>query len=71
MTQQEKEVYRHIKHMAEEQVLFLKSRYKMKPQEIIQLYGGRPLGSETYGDAVERITVFNMQAASKNGFVAG
>lgn len=71
MTQQEKEVYRHIKGMAEEQVLFLKSRYKMQPQEIIQLYGGRTLGDETYGDAVERIAVFNMQAAAKNGFVAG
>lgn len=70
MTQQEREVYRHITHMAEEQVMFLKSRYKMKPQEIIQLYGGKTMGDETYGDAVERIAVFNIQTANKNGFVA-
>lgn len=70
MTQQEREVYRHITHMAEEQVLFLKNRYKMKPQEIIQLYGGKAMGGETYSDAVERIAVFNIQTANKNGFVA-
>ena len=59
-----------IKELAEEQVVFLKSRYGMAPQEIIALYGGQSLGNETYIDAIERITVFNMQTAAKNGFVA-
>ena len=71
MTKHEKEIYQHLSHLAEEQVLFLKNRYKMRPQEIIQLYGGKPMGDETYRDAVEKITVFNMQTAHKNGFVAG
>lgn len=55
---------------AEEQVVLLKSHYQMQPEDIIRLYGGKPLGSETYRDAVERITVFNLQAACKNGFAA-
>lgn len=70
MTQQEREVHGHITHMAEEQVLFLKNRYKMHPQEIIELYGGQTLGNESYDDAVERIATFNYMNASKNGFVA-
>lgn len=59
-----------IKYQAEEQVMFLKNNYNMKPTDIISLYGGQTLGNETYRDAVERIAVFNMQTATKNGFVA-
>ncbi len=70
MTKQQQEIDSTIHHMAEEQVLFLKTRYQMDPQEIIQLYGGHALGNETYLDAVERIAVFNIQTASKNGFLA-
>lgn len=70
MGNQEKEVYRYIEQMAEEQVLFLKSRYKMNPQDIIHMYGGQTLGDETYTDAVERIAAFNIIHASRNGFIA-
>lgn len=59
-----------VLHMAEEQVLFLKNRYDMAPSDIISLYGGQPMGEETYHDAIERIAVFNWQYAGKAGFVA-
>ncbi len=59
-----------LQHQAQEQVFFLKNSYDMDAQEIIRLYGGEPMGSETYLDAMERITLFNMHAAQKNGFVA-
>lgn len=59
-----------IRYLAEEQVLFLKHNYNMQPREIITLYGGNAHGHETYRDAVERIAVFNLQSATKNGFVA-
>ena len=72
MTKEEviKQVDSAIHHQAEEQVIFLKNNYKMKPVDIISLYGGQPYGDESYRDAVERIAVFNMQNAAKNGFVA-
>jgi len=38
MTQQQIELQSTIQSMAEEQVLFLKNRYKMNPEEIISLY---------------------------------
>jgi len=69
MTKQEKEIIEYLEQMAEEQVLFLKNNCQMNPQEIIHLYGGSTLGDETYSDAVERITTFNMFNAGKNGFV--
>lgn len=69
MTKQQIEIDQTIHHMAEEQVLFLKNRYKMNPKEIIQMYGGNAMGNETYLDAVERIAVFNIQTTSKNGFL--
>ena len=68
--EQEQEFFTHIEHLAEEQVLFLKNRYKMNPQDIIHMYGGQTLGTETYQDAVERIAAFNIMNAGKNGFVA-
>lgn len=56
--------------MAEEQVLFLKNRYKMNAAEIINLYTGERHSNATYGDAIRSIMVFNMQNAAKQGFVA-
>ena len=64
------ETMKTLKNQAEEQVFFLRNSYDMDPQDIIRLYGGEPMGAETYSDAMERITVFNMHAAQKNGFVA-
>lgn len=71
MTKHEKEVYQHIKRLAEDQVLFLKNRYRMPADEIIQLYTGKRMSTATYAEAVESITEFNLRTAAKNGFVAG
>lgn len=70
MTKQQQEVHNVIQSMAEEQVLFLKNRYKMNPGEIINLYTGERQSNATYGDAIRSIMVFNMQNARKHGFVA-
>ena len=61
---------RELYKQAEEQVLFLKACDNMRPGDIIMLYGGQPMHQESYRDAVERITVFNMANAARNGFVA-
>jgi hypothetical protein len=66
----EAETDKAIRQLAEEQVVFLKNRYGMGASDIIALYGGKSLGSESYYDAVEHIAVFNMETAHKNGFVA-
>lgn len=70
MTKQQMEVYHHIKHLAEEQVLFLKSRYKMPACDIVRMYTGEESGAASYDDAIESIANFNLQHASKNGFLA-
>lgn len=70
MTKQQIEVQATIQSMAEEQVLFLKNRYKMNPQEIINLYTGERKEDATYGDAIRSIMLFNAQNARKHGFVA-
>jgi hypothetical protein len=70
MTKQQREVHETIQSMAEEQVLFLKNRYKMNPSEIITLYTGERIDQATYGDAIRSIMLFNMQNAKKHGFVA-
>ena len=69
MTQQQMEVYHHIKHLAEEQVLFLKNRYKMPAGDIVRMYTGESRGAVNYDDAIESIAKFNMQHASKHGFL--
>ena len=69
MTPQQLEVYSTVKRMAEEQVIFLKSRYKMEPGDIIHMYTGQRNAPASYEDAVESIALFNMQNASKNGFL--
>ncbi len=69
MTQQQTEVHGHIKHLAEEQVLFLKSRYKMPADDIVRMYTGKSNSAATYEDAIESIASFNLQHASKNGFL--
>jgi hypothetical protein len=71
MTKQQKEVHNTIQNMAEEQVLFLKNRYKMNPTDIISLYTGERIERATYGDAIRSIMLFNMQNAKKHGFIAG
>lgn len=70
MTKQQKEVHATIQSMAEEQVLFLKNRYKMNPDEIISLYTGERQPTATYGDAIRSIMLFNLQNARKHGFIA-
>lgn len=70
MTRQQQEVQNAIQTMAEEQVLFLKNRYKMNPDDIIDLYTGQRLNNATYSDAIRSIMIFNMQNARKHGFVA-
>lgn len=70
MTQQQRELNATIQSMAEEQVLFLKNRYKMNPTEIINLYTGEKAASATYSDAIRSIMLFNSQNAMKHGFVA-
>lgn len=70
MTQQQRELNATIQSMAEEQVLFLKNRYKMNPTEIINLYTGEKAASATYSDAIRSIMLFNSQNALKHGFVA-
>lgn len=70
MTKQQREVYQTIQSMAEEQVLFLKTRYKMEPSEIINLYTGERSASATYSDAVRSIIAFNSMNAKHQGFVA-
>lgn len=70
MTKQQIEVQTVIQSMAEEQVLFLKNRYKMNAEEIINLYTGQRMTQATYGDAIRSIMLFNMQNAKKHGFVA-
>jgi hypothetical protein len=70
MTQQQREVSATIQSMAEEQVLFLKNRYKMDPEEIISLYTGEKRADATYSDAIRSIMLFNSQNAKQHGFVA-
>lgn len=70
MTQQQREINATIQSMAEEQVLFLKNRYKMNPEEIISLYTGERKQSATYSDAIRSIMLFNTQNAKQHGFIA-
>lgn len=70
MSKQQIEIQNTIQSMAEEQVLFLKNRYKMNPIEIICLYTGERPEKATYGDAIRSIMLFNSQNAKKHGFVA-
>jgi hypothetical protein len=70
MNQQQREVNATIQSMAEEQVLFLKNRYKMEPEEIISLYTGEKRADATYSDAIRSIMLFNSQNAKTHGFVA-
>jgi hypothetical protein len=70
MTQQQREISATIQSMAEEQVLFLKNRYKMDPEEIISLYTGEKRADATYSDAIRSIMLFNSQNAKQHGFVA-
>jgi hypothetical protein len=70
MTKQQIEVQATIQSMAEEQVLFLKTRYKMNPEEIISLYTGERNSHATYGDAIRSIMAFNASNAKKHGFIA-
>ena len=56
--------------MAEEQVLFLKNRYKMNAKEIINLYTGEKNENATYSDAIRSIMTFNSQSAKQHGFIA-
>lgn len=70
MTQQQREVNAAIQSMAEEQVLFLKNRYKMNAPEIISLYTGERREEATYSDAIMSIMAFNSQNARLRGFIA-
>ena len=70
MTKQQLELNEAIQSMAEEQVLFLKNRYKMNPEEIINLYTGERRAKATYGDAIRSIMAFNAQNAKQHGFIA-
>ena len=70
MTKQQLEINEAIQNMAEEQVLFLKNRYKMNPEEIINLYTGERRTHATYGDAIRSIMAFNAQNAKRHGFIA-
>jgi hypothetical protein len=69
MSKQQLDVHNTIRSMAEEQVLFLKNRYKMNPTEIISLYTGERPAEATYTDAVHSIMAFNASNAKKYGFV--
>ncbi|MDX2095422.1 MAG: hypothetical protein SFW64_05750 [Alphaproteobacteria bacterium] len=70
MTKQQREVHATIQSMAEEQVLFLKNRYKMDAEEIISLYTGQKVKDATYSDAIASIMVFNSSNAKQHGFIA-
>ena len=70
MTKQQRELNNTIQSIAEEQVLFLKNRYKMNAAEIINLYTGERTPSATYSDAIRSIMVFNSQNAQQHGFIA-
>lgn len=70
MTQQEHEVKDTIEAIAEEQVLFLKNRYRMEAAEIIRLYTGEKHSEATYSDAIRSIMAFNAKNAQQHGFVA-
>ena len=69
MTEQQRQVQATIMSMAEEQVLFLKNRYKMNPEEIISLYTGERKDHATYSDAIQSIMAFNTSNARQHGFV--
>lgn len=70
MSKQQLEINATIRSMAEEQVLFLKNRYKMDADEIINLYTGERMKDATYADAIRSIMMFNSQNAKLRGFVA-
>lgn len=70
MNQQQRELHATIQSMAEEQVLFLKNRYKMNADEIINLYTGERQTDATYSDAIRSIMAFNAQNAKTRGFIA-
>lgn len=70
MTKQEQEVNETIRMVAEEQVLFLKSRFEMAASDIITLYTGKAASNATYGDAIHSIMTFNSIKAKQQGFIA-
>lgn len=70
MTNQQKEVYNFARQLAEEQVLMLRSKYEMRPEEIVHLYTGFSEGIMSYDQAVDSVYSFNMQQASERGFIA-
>lgn len=70
MTRQQQEVNATIVSIAEEQVLFLKSQYRMQPEEIVQLYTGRNCVRATYHDAINSIAHFTASTAKRQGFLA-
>jgi len=70
MTRQQREVQATIQSMAEEQVMFLRSSYKMDPEEIINLYTGEQHARATYSDAIHSIVAFTEVNAKRQGFIA-
>lgn len=69
MTKHQREVYATITSMAEEQVLFLRTSYKMEPEEIVSLYTGEECSRATYGDAISSIAAFTASNAKRQGFL--
>jgi hypothetical protein len=59
-----------IRNIAEEQVLFLRNRYRMNAKDIICLYTGERVDKATYTDAIRSIMLFNSQNAKMRGFIA-
>lgn len=70
MHKQTSDMHETIRNIAEEQVLFLRNRYRMNAKDIICLYTGERVDKATYTDAIRSIVTFNMQNAQKNGFFA-
>ena len=58
------------RHIAEEQALFLRSRYQMQPDEIVSLYTGQECIGATYEQAINSIYEFNVLQAKNHGFLA-
>jgi len=70
MRQKTNDMHETIRSIAEEQVLFLRNRYRMNAKDIISLYTGERVDKATYSDAIQSIVAFNMINAQKNGFIA-
>ncbi len=63
-------IHSHLWRQAEEETLFLLRKYKLSPTEVIEQYTGKRPQQADIKEAIDAIYSFNINQATKNGFVA-